>query len=139
MSRIAIAGSVDFYNEEIFKQKVDAILKNISGFMEIVSGEDPGTEEMALWYAETNNIRFKSLPTLRDDIDGKPTSEIGVNEFGERYWINACTIRNQQVVNYCSHLIAFLSKNDETTKALISLATKHELKIRTILVDEYLD
>ncbi|MGB4904004.1 MAG: hypothetical protein WBO91_03585, partial [Saprospiraceae bacterium] len=104
MSRIAIAGSVDFYNEEIFKQKVDAILKNLTGLKEIVSGDDPGTEEMALWYAEANNIRFKSIPTLRDDIDGKPISEIGENEYGERYWINAGTIRNQQVVDYCSHL-----------------------------------
>ncbi|HQX04647.1 MAG TPA: SLOG family protein [Flavobacterium sp.] len=92
MSRIAIAGSVDFYNEEILIQKFDAILKNLTGLKEIVSGEDPGTEEMALRYAEENNIRLNSIPTLRDDIDCKPTSEIGVSEYGKIYWINAGTI-----------------------------------------------
>ena len=139
MSRIAIAGIVDFYNVEIGKQNVDAIFRNLTGLKEIVSGDDPGTEEMALWYAEANNIRFKSIPTLRDDIDGKPISEIGENEYGERYWINAGTIRNQQVVDYCSHLIAFLSKDDAVTRALISLATKFELKIRTVMIDELLE
>ena len=94
---------------------------------------------MALRYAEENNIRLNSIPTLRDDIDGKPTSEIGVSEYGKIYWINAGTIRNQQVVDYCSHLIAFLSKDDAVTRALISLATKFELKIRTVMIDELLE
>ena len=139
MYRIAIAGSIDFYNEEVFNQKVDAVLRNMTGHMEIVSGDDPGTEEMALWYAEAKKLRYKSIPTLWDDIEGKPTSEIGIREFGERFWINAGTVRNQQVVDYCSHLIAFLAKDDETTRALITLATRHELKVRTIMIDEYIE
>ncbi|MBK6374121.1 MAG: hypothetical protein IPF67_13400 [Saprospiraceae bacterium] len=59
---------------------------------------------MTLWYAEENNIRLNSIPTLRDDIDGKPTSEIGVSEYGKIYWINTRHNPNQQVTASITYL-----------------------------------
>lgn len=114
--KIIIAGSRDFNNYDLLKEKCDKILFKFNrDEIEIVSGGARGCDRLGEIYAIDNNYK---LTKFLADWDG----------LGKR----AGYIRNQEMANYSDYLIAFWNGNSRGTLHMIEIARKQNLKTRII-------
>ena len=107
--KVIIAGSRSFTNYRLLKKKVDNILSNIEGDVEIVSGTAEGADQLGEKYARINKIPVKQFPAPWDDIEGKPEWQIGERKDGSKYWKGAGHFRNEQMAKYADAAILFWS------------------------------
>jgi hypothetical protein len=112
--KVIIAGSRDFDDYELLKEKCDAILKNQKD-VEIVSGGARGADRLGERYAEDMGFPIKRFPADWD-THGRA----------------AGMIRNADMATYGDALIAFWDGRSTGTSGMISLARKKELKYRII-------
>ena len=78
---------------------------------------------------KTEIICFKNEDLFLHKVNAVQSSgmlnlKISNKDFGMRFRINAGKVCNNQVIEYCTHLIAFLTKDDEKTCARFILATR---------------
>lgn len=112
--RVIIAGGRDFNNYELLKEKCDLIFSNNKPD-EIVSGCAKGADCYGEMYAAENNIPKKVF--MADwDAHGKA----------------AGPIRNRQMAEYATHLIAFWDGKSRGTKNMIDTAKEFNLPTRVI-------
>lgn len=114
-NKVIIAGSrtIPEYNNILFN-KVSKILQNII-YDEIVSGACKGADKFGEWFACQCSIPIKRFPA--DWSLGK----------------KAGYLRNKQMAEYSTHLIAIWDGKSKGTKNMIDLAKEYKLKIRIIL------
>jgi hypothetical protein len=112
MNRVIIAGGRDFNDEVFFLESMKSIDFQID---EVVSGTCSGVDKMGENYANENNI-----PISRFSPDWK------------RYKKAAGVIRNKEMAEYATHLIAFWDKKSKGTKSMIDLAEKYGLSVIVI-------
>lgn len=116
-NRVIIAGSrtVDSTDENLLL-KIDNLLVNVDkNDLEIVSGTCKGGDILGENWAKRNNIPIKRFPA-------------NWKEHGR----SAGMIRNRQMAEYGTHLIAFSMNNSSGTKNMIFEAEKRNLNIRII-------
>lgn len=116
-NRVIIAGSRDCpeYNVELFR-KIDNILGNIGWEdLEIVSGTCRGADKLGENYADLYGQDAKQFPA-----DWKTHGK------------SAGYIRNKQMAEYATHLIALWDGQSKGTKNMIDLAKQYGLNIRII-------
>ena len=78
---------------------------------------------------KTEIIYFKNEDLFLQKVDAVQSSgmlnlKISNKDFGVRFRINVGKVSNNQVIEYCTHLIAFLAKDDERTCARLILVTR---------------
>ncbi len=112
--KIIIAGSRDFNNYELLKEKIDFLTSKISENIEIVSGNARGADALGEKYAKENNHDLKLFPA--DWSIGK----------------SAGYIRNKQMADYADALIAFWDGESKGTKMMIELAKQMNLKVKVV-------
>lgn len=121
-NRVIIAGSrtVPEQDDELLI-KLRGLTLNIEEDMEIVSGTAKGADTLGEWYAETMRIPVRQFPADWDT-------------YGKR----AGYLRNKQIADYATHLIAIvdLSVESKGTRHMIQLAKDQGLKIRVIYINE---
>ncbi|MFT7614323.1 MAG: hypothetical protein ACI9J3_003305 [Parvicellaceae bacterium] len=116
--KVIIAGGRHFFDYAIVKRVCDHMLKDRkAGTIEIVSGTCRGADKLGERYAKENGYPVKPFPAEW-------------NKLGK----SAGHIRNEQMANYSDALISFWDGKSSGTKDMISLARKHELKIKVELV-----
>ncbi len=121
--RVVIAGSRDFDNYELLKQKMDKILsKRIANNEEIIiiSGTAKGADKLGERYAKERGFKIERYPA-------------DWNKFGKR----AGYLRNEQMAKVADACVCFWDGQSKGTKHMIDLANKYNLAIRTILYNNY--
>jgi hypothetical protein len=113
--KVIVAGSRNFNNYELLKQKLDYFLKNVQSNVEIVSGTAKGADRLGEMYAIQNGYEIKSFPA---DWDA----------FGKQ----AGYIRNKEMAKYATHCVCFWDGKSLGTKSMISLAAEYGLIYRVV-------
>lgn len=115
--RVIIAGSryCPENSEELFI-KISKLLSNLGkDNLEIVSGCARGADKLGENFAKMFNIPIKRFPAK-----------------WEEHGRSAGPIRNKEMSNYATHLIAFWDGKSRGTKNMIDTATEDNLKVRVI-------
>lgn len=118
-TRMAVIGYRYYNNYEHIKKELDDFVEKSGKPIDlIVSGGCVGVDLLAERYAKENNIPVLIfLPNL---------------SFGKRGY----AIRDQEIVNHSTHMIAFPSKQGKGTQITIQMAQKKEgYKSRVIYID----
>ena len=115
--RLIVAGSRDFNNYELLKQKCDTLLsqKRLTHSIVIISGTARGADRLGERYAAERGYRVERFPAD-----------------WERDGIAAGPIRNSQMAAHADALVAFWDGHSRGTKDMIERAEKHNLPIRVV-------
>lgn len=117
-ARIIVAGGRRFANYPLLKHKMDVITKNLresGAYIQIVSGKAPGVDTLGEKWARQRGVTVKEFPADWES-------------HGKR----AGYIRNKQMAEYGTHLVAFWDGSSPGTKLMIELAKEHGLTVRVI-------
>ena len=115
--KVAIIGSRDFSDYRLLKQKCNLILSGSESFT-ILSGGARGTDRLAERYA-----REKDIPILIYKPDWI--------EHGRK----AGMIRNNQILLFCTHVIAFWDGKSPGTKHMIIQSKILGKKLRIVIIE----
>lgn len=120
MFKVIIAGSREFDNYDMLKEKCDKILSrkvNEGEEIVIVSGTARGADTLGEKYAEERGYKIERYPANWD-------------KYGKR----AGYLRNKKMAEVSNACIVFLSPKAENkgSKMMISIATEEKLLIRVI-------
>lgn len=109
MIKLAVVGSRDFNDYELFKSCVDIYITQLGGVSEIISGGAKGADTMAERYARENNI---PITILKPDwkTQGK----------------GAGLLRNTDIIINSTHVIAFPTKTSKGTRDSIRKAKLYD-------------
>lgn len=113
--KVIIAGSRDFNDYKLLKEKCDLILSDYND-IEIVSGLARGADKLGERYARENKYLIKPFPADWN-----------------KYGISAGYIRNEEMAKYGDFLIAFWDTKSSGTKHMIDLAKQYGLKRMVII------
>ena len=123
MIKVIIAGTRDFDNYELLKQKMDKILaarvKNNEEII-IVSGTARGADKLGERYARERGYTIKRFPADWDK-NGK----------------RAGYIRNEEMAKYADACVCFWDEASRGTKHMIDLATRYKLALRVVKYNKY--
>lgn len=114
--KIIVAGSREFEDYEMLKNKLDKLLINQKE-IQIVSGGCRGADELGERYAKEKGY---SIKVFKADW----------NKYGKK----AGPLRNRQMAEYADGLVAFYKEGSRGTKNMIEEATEKKLKIRIIKI-----
>lgn len=117
-NRIIVAGGRDFNNYELLKSKLDYYLGNLDN-ISIVSGGARGADRLGENYAIEKGLKLAMFPA-------------DWNTYGK----SAGFIRNKEMAEYSTHLIAFWDGKSKGTKHMIDLAKEYNLKTKIVLYNE---
>lgn len=120
MFKVIIAGSREFDNYDMLKEKCDKILSrkvNEGEEIVIVSGTARGADTLGENYAEERGYKIERYPANWD-----------------KYGKKAGYLRNKKMAEVSNACIVFLSSKAENkgSKMMISIATEEKLLIRVI-------
>ena len=120
MFKVIIAGSREFDNYDMLKEKCDKILSrkvNEGEEIVIVSGTARGADTLGEKYAEEKGYKIERYPANWD-----------------KYGKKAGYLRNKKMAEVSNACIVFLSSKAENkgSKMMISIATEEKLLIRVI-------
>lgn len=123
MIKVIIAGTRNFDNYELLKQKMDKILaarvRNNEEII-IVSGTARGADKLGERYARERGYTIKRFPADWDK-NGK----------------RAGYIRNEEMAKYADACVCFWDEASRGTKHMIDLATRYKLALRVIKYNNY--
>ena len=125
--RLAVVGYRKFHNYEYAKKVIDKWQLSNGKITEIVSGGCEGADTLAERYAKEHNIHPEIYPP---DWDKYKTP------FGKKN--PAGVIRNTQIVNRCTHLLAFVSINSVGTNDTIKKAQKKGVPVKIKNIDKHM-
>ena len=114
--KLIIAGGRNFTDYDLLKTKIDRILSNTES-VEVVSGGARGADALGERYAKERSHSCTIFPADWD-----------------KYGRGAGYIRNKQMAQYATHLIAFWDGKSKGTKHMITLANEYALKVRVVRV-----
>lgn len=115
--RMAVVGYRNYHDYEHIKKELDYFQSKVKINL-IVSGGCTGVDTLAERWADENNVPKLIL---------LPNKSLGKKSY---------VLRDQEIVNHCTHMIAFPSTNGKGTQITISMAKKKpEIKLRVIEID----
>lgn len=118
INKIIVCGTRTFEDYKFFKDRLDFLLKNIDGTIEIISGCSKGPDTMAIKYADENGYKVWRFPP-----DWK--------HFGNK----AGMVRNTLMADFATHCIAFWDEKSSGTYDMIKKAKEYNLKLRIVKID----
>jgi hypothetical protein len=120
MVSVIIAGSRDFTDYTLAKEKLDKIFRLFylnNEDVSIVSGGARGADYLGECYAKERGLKLKIFPADWD-----------------KYGKSAGYRRNSEMAQYATHLVAFWDGKSKGTHNMIDLANKNNLKVRIVRV-----
>ena len=123
MIKVIIAGTRDFDNYELLKQKMDKILADKVRNNEeiiIISGTARGADKLGERYAREKGYKVERYPANWD-------------KYGKR----AGYIRNEQMAKVADACVCFWDEQSKGTKHMIDLAKRYKLALRVINYNKY--
>lgn len=123
MIKVIIAGTRDFDNYELLKQKMDKILagkiRNNEEII-IISGTARGADKLGERYAREKGYKIERYPANWDN-------------HGKR----AGYIRNEQMAKVADACVCFWDEQSKGTKHMIDLAKQYKLALRVVNYNKY--
>ena len=116
--KVIIAGGRQFSDYSLLESKLDFLFSNAikrGEEIEIVCGEARGADLLGKRYAESKGLIVKSFPA-------------NWNAYGRR----AGYLRNAEMADYSTHLVAFWDSSSKGTKHMIDLAKERGLNVRVV-------
>lgn len=118
MNKIAVIGSRGFSDFDFFREKLELIVSNLKGNIEYVSGGcKSGGDVLIAHYCKENNFKLTEYFPDWESLGKK-----------------AGIIRNQLIINDCTHLIAFWDGKSKGTKSSIDMCKKQDKPIRIVYI-----
>lgn len=114
MIKVIIAGTRDFSDYSLVKDKLD-LLKSSVGQFEVVSGGARGADSLGERYANENDLSLKIFPAEWD-----------------KYGKSAGYRRNEQMAQYADACIVFWDGESKGTEHMINLAREYGLKLSIV-------
>lgn len=124
--RLIVAGSRKFEDYELLRRSVDEFLARHPGPVEIVSGKAKGADTLGERYADDRELHVEPFPAgWKEDVPP-----------GMTYNPSAGPIRNRQMAEYATHLIAFWDGNKQRsgTWNMICTARKLGLYVEIVMI-----
>ena len=115
--KLAIVGSRNFTDYSVVEKAVDEYIQLIGQPSLIISGGAKGVDTLAEQYAEAHKI-------------SKLIFQANWAKYGKR----AGPIRNKEIVNECTHVIAFVATDSVGTKDTITQAKLLGREVKVILI-----
>ena len=119
MFRVIIAGSRDFEDYELLRNKMDFLLSNIKETVLIISGMARGADRLGLRYAREREYEVMEF-YANWDYHGK----------------QAGYIRNVEMAEHADALVAFWDGKSRGTGHMINIAREKGLRVRVIRYDQ---
>lgn len=114
--RIVVAGSRDFYDYAVLSERLDFYFSQQNqSHIQIVSGGARGADRLGERYAREHDINYTVFPA-------------NWNAHGKA----AGMIRNRDMAEYGTHLVAFWDGKSRGTKSMIETARAQGLTIRVV-------
>ncbi len=114
--KVVVAGGRDFDNYEFLSSKLDDIFESIPDFKEhqitIVSGMAKGADTLSIRYADEHKLTKILFPAN-----------------WKKYPRIAGFLRNEDMLNIATHLIAFWDNKSSGTKHMIEIAQKKGIPV----------
>lgn len=120
--KVIIAGSRNFTDYSLAKEKIDYLRFAGLRIDEVVSGQARGADQVGERYAHVHGLPVKTFKAHWD-------------HYGRR----AGHVRNRAMADYAGALIAFWDGTSPGTKNMIELATERGLEVHVIRTDEVID
>ena len=114
MIKVIVAGSRNFNNYELLRNKLDKILANKKD-VEIVSGTAKGADKLGERYANEHNYKIAKFPA-KWEVYGK----------------RAGYARNKEMSEYADCCVVFWDGVSKGSKHMIDLAIEQNLQLRVI-------
>ncbi len=111
--KVIVAGSRTFNDYDLVERTMDDLFG--SNEIEIISGGANGADKLGERYAKENGLKLYIFPA-------------DWNKYGKQ----AGAIRNKEMAEIGTHLVAFWDGKSKGTKMMIDIAGKKGLKIETI-------
>lgn len=116
--KLAIVGSRNFTNRNLFDETIIYILQVWGVPLEVISGGAKGADTLGEKWANENQI-----PTIIYRADWKQHGRA------------AGLIRNKDIISNATHVLAFPSRTGRGTQHSIGLAKKQNKKIHIVWID----
>lgn len=115
--KVIVAGGRDFYDSDLLYSTMDEFLDGLptDTIVEVVCGEARGADTLGKHWAEDRGLSVKSFPA----------------EWG-KYGNKAGPIRNQQMLDYATHLVAFWDQTSRGTLDMITRASKEGMPTEVV-------
>ena len=113
MFKLIVAGSRDFEDYAFLKQRLEHLLQNVEGEIEIVSGRARGADLLGERFAKEKGYKIAEFPA-NWERDGKV----------------AGFLRNTDMAKYSNACVVFWKNKSRGSKHMIDQATKFNLKVR---------
>jgi len=118
MNKIAVVGSRGFSDYSFFAEKLKTLISNLEGEIEFVSGGcKSGGDALIARYCKENGLK---LTEYLPDWD----------KLGKR----AGFVRNQLIVDDCTHLIAYWNLLSKGTESSIKMAKEQNKPVKIVKV-----
>jgi hypothetical protein len=117
MVSIIVAGSRDFDDYDLLKEKLDKVKAHL-GIFEVVSGKARGADSLGERYARENNLPIAAFPADWD-----------------KYGKSAGYRRNEDMADYAEGCIVFWDGISKGTQHMINLAKEKELNLAIVNYD----
>lgn len=114
MFKVVVAGSRNFNNYNLLKEKLDFLLQNKKN-IEIVSGTARGADTLGERYAKERGYSLKRFPAN-----------------WEKHGRKAGYIRNKEMRDYADAVVVFWDGESRGTKHMIDLSKEKNLPIKII-------
>ncbi len=112
--RIIVAGSRDFNDYDLLKEKLDKLNEHFNGF-EVVSGAARGADSLGEKYADENGLQVRLFPADWEN-HGKKAG----------YW------RNSQMADYADGCVVFWDGVSKGTQHMINLAKQKGIQVAVV-------
>ena len=135
---LGIVGSRNFTNKKEFTHHIEKWIKDHNGGKQpdiIVSGGAKGADALAKQYATTYSSCEDTIGSLAAESQ---SDTIKYEEFPadwKKYGPAAGPKRNTQIVERCTHILAFPSREGRGTQDTIRKARKKGISVTTIYID----
>ncbi len=114
--KIIVAGSREFNNYPLLKQKLDFYCQRYSPHqIEIVSGAARGADRLGEKYAQDSSLSLKKFPANWD-----------------KHGKSAGYRRNQEMAQYANAAVVFWDGKSKGSQHMINLAKEQELNLRVV-------
>ena len=116
MLKIIVAGSRDFSDYGLLRQKLDFYCQNHPpNEIQIVSGAARGADRLGEKYAQDSHLSLKKFPANWD-----------------KYGRSAGYRRNEQMAEYATHAVVFWDGESKGSQHMIWIAQEQNLKLRVV-------
>lgn len=115
--KLIIAGTRTFTDYQFLKDRLDKLLSEYTGEIEIISGACRGVDKLGELYARQYGYPIKTFTPN-----------------WTKYKFGAGFRRNIQMAEYATHCVVFWDGESRGSKHMIETAMKYKLKTRIILV-----